>query len=131
MAKMVGAWIVVLNPNRGPGDYLNLQVGFTMFLTERDLETLSGDDDLFQVRIRIRDDDTFSNPVIHSHDTFFVNVQDTSAHTFYTGVIVPGNKLSGIDSPFPVANIFARLHARKMPVRTNWANSQNEWVLTT
>ena len=130
MAKMVGCWIVVLNPNRAPSEYVNLQVGFTLFLTEQDLETL-GDDTLLQVRIRIRDDDRFSNPIIHSHDTFHVNVPDTSIVTRSTGVIIPGNKLSGIDSPLPVANIFARVHARNMPIRTNWANSQNELVLTT
>jgi hypothetical protein len=125
MAKMLGVWINVNNPSRTTSQDLNLTVGGTILLTEAEVRSLGGGG-LFPVNVRIMDDDSVSDDLVHSDVSFQINVRDTSPHCFHTGVIVPHGKLNDCEPWYEDwAEIYARVSARSGNVQTNSANSQN------
>ena len=128
MAKMLGVWINVNNPGRSTSQDLNLTVGGTILLTTEDVRKL-GNEGLFNVRIRVMDDDTFSDDVVHTDNSFSIGVHDTTPRCFHVGVIVPHQKLNDCE-PFyeSSAEIYCRVSASAGSVQTNGANSQTEKV---
>src|ERR671931_1257 len=92
MAKMLGVWMHVNNPGRSSKEDLNLTVGGTIVLTPQDVAKLVPGS-LFRVRIKVMDDDTFSDDVVHTDETFERGVYDTTPTAFVVGVIVPATKL--------------------------------------
>jgi hypothetical protein len=125
MAKMLGVWINVNNPNRTTSQDLNLTVGGTILLTEAELRALGGGG-LFTVNIRIMDDDSISDDLVHSNATFQINVQSTAPQCFHVGVIVPHNKLNDCEPWYEDwAEIYARVSAKSGNVQTNSSNSSN------
>jgi len=125
MAKMLGVWINVNNPNRTVSQDLNLTVGGTIMLTEAEVRALGGGG-LFTINVRIMDDDSFSDDLVHSDATFQINVQGTAPQCFHTGVIVPHNKLNNCEPWYEDwAEIYARVPAKAGNVQTNSTNSSN------
>lgn len=125
MAKMLGVWINVNNPNRTTSQDLNLSVGGTILLSEAEVRAL-GQGGLFGVNIRVMDDDSVSDDLVHTDNSFQVGVYDTSPRCFHTGVIVPHQKLNNCE-PFweSWAEIYCRVFAKSGTVQTNAANSSN------
>jgi hypothetical protein len=125
MGKMLGVWINVNNPNRTTSQDLNLTVGGTILLSEAEVRALGGGG-LFTVTVRVMDDDSFSDDLVHSDSTFQINVQGTSPRCFHTGVIVPHGKLNDCEPWYEDwAEIYARVSAKAGNVQTNAANSSN------
>jgi hypothetical protein len=125
MAKMLGVWINVNNPNRTTSQDLNLTVGGTILLTEAEVSALGGGG-LFTVNVRIMDDDSVSDDLVHSDATFQINVRGTAPQGFHTGVIVPHGKLNDCEPWYEDwAEIYARVSARSGNVQTNSSNSSN------
>lgn len=128
MARMLGVWILINNPNRSTNDDLNLTVGGTIVLTDADVKKLVKGQ-LFNVRIKVMDSDSISDDLIHSDNNFSVGVFDTSPKCFHTGVIVPHQKLNDTE-PFweDAAEVYCRVSAAQGTIQTNAANSQTEDV---
>jgi hypothetical protein len=125
MAKMLGVWINVNNPNRTISQDLNLPVGGTILLTEAEARALGGGG-LFNVNVRVMDDDSFSDDLVHTDNSFQINVQGTTPRCFHTGVIVPHGKLNDCEPWYESwAEIYARVSAKAGNVQTNAANSSN------
>jgi hypothetical protein len=83
MAKMLGVWMHINNPNRSPDEDLNLTVGGVITLAPADLPG-----GLWNVRIRVRDEDFLSDNDVHTA-SFQRGVHDLEPTPFFTGVIVP------------------------------------------
>jgi hypothetical protein len=124
MAQMLGVWINVNNPNRSTDQDLNLTVGGTILLTAEDVKKLTKGG-LFNVNIKVMDEDTFSDDTVHTDNSFSVGVYDTDPHCFHTGVIVPHQALNDSE-PFweDTAEIYCRVSAKQGTIQTNGANSQ-------
>ncbi len=99
MARMLGAWMHVNNPNRSAQEDLNLTVGGVVSLNAADVGKLVPGQ-LFKVRVKVMDDDTFSDDLILTDESFQVGVNDGSPRPFHTGVIVPRAKLRGVEPSY-------------------------------
>jgi hypothetical protein len=134
MAKMLGVWINVNNPGRSPQEDLHLSVNGTILLTPQDVAKLVPGQ-LFHVRIKVMDDEAFSDDLVHTDETFERGVYDTNPTPFTVGVIVPATRLRhsepGYDS---TADIYCRVAAEhrntqgRVVMSTNAANSQTVGV---
>lgn len=124
MAKMLGVWMHINNPNRSRTDDLNLTVGGAVALAQADLPG-----GLWRIRIRVMDDDTFSDDLVHTDESFQFGVHDLEPRAFHVGVIVPRSKLRGSEPGYEsAAEIYCRVSARLGNKTTNWRNSQTENV---
>lgn len=123
MAKMLGVWIEVTNPNRPLSDDLNLLVGGTIRLTAAEMARLSPDR-LFNIRVKVMDSDTFSDDLIHTDETFSIAAQDTT-QPFVTSVLVPAGKLRNSEPGSERnAEVYCRVAGRNGNIVTNASNSQ-------
>jgi hypothetical protein len=129
MAKMLGVWMNINNPDRSAQEDLNLTVGVIIVLTAKDVAKLIPGQ-LFNVRIRVMDSDTFSDDLVHTDDSFARGVYDTNPTQFGVGVIVPASKLINSEPGYEsTAEIYCRVSARHGNViSTNASNSQTEDV---
>lgn len=126
MAKMKGVWIS--QNSRRPDQDLLLTVGFTIVLTASEVAKI-GPGGTLNVRIRVMDEDTFSDDLLVEDNTFQVAVPDTTPRSFQTSVPVPWKKIA--DSETHVereAEIYCKVRAAKGNVVTNWATSETEDV---
>lgn len=124
MAKMLGVWMHINNPNRSAADDLNLTVGGVVAMAQADLPG-----GLWRIRIRVMDDDTFSDDLVHTHDTFQLGAHDLEPRPFHVGVIVPRGKLRGAEPGYEsTVEIYCRVSAQLGNKSTNWRNSQTEDV---
>ena len=71
MAKMIGVWMNINNPGRSKQDDLNLTVGGTITLASADLPG-----GLWTIRVRVMDDDTFSDDLVHTDNSFQFGVRE-------------------------------------------------------
>jgi hypothetical protein len=123
MAKMLGVWIIVNNPNRTTSQDLNVTVGGVILLSEAEVRALGGGG-LFSINVRIRDEDSLSDDTVHTDATFQINVQGTTPQCFHTGVIVPHKKLNDCEPWYEDwAEIYARVSAKSGNVQTNTVDS--------
>lgn len=124
MAQMLGVWINVNNPSRTTSQDLNLTVGGTILLSDADVKKLTKGG-LFNVNIKVMDEDTFSDDTVHTDNSFQVGVYDTNPKCFHVGVIVPHQKLNDCE-PFyeDWAEIYCRVSAKQGTIQTNAANSK-------
>jgi hypothetical protein len=90
--KMLGAWILINNPNRSISEDLNLTVGGTVQLNTEALRLLGGQ--LLTIKIEVFDEDTFDDDLLLTDDTFQLGIHDTDFHCFHTGLIVPAQTLN-------------------------------------
>ena len=128
MAKMLGVWMQIMNPNRSAQDDLNLTVGGTMVLTRAEVEKLAPGQ-LLPVRIRVMDEDSFSDDLVYTDNTFSIAVHDTNPQPFVTGVVVPRKALRDSEPSYEhEAEIYCRVSAGTGNISTNWRNSQTENV---
>ncbi len=124
MAKMRGAWMYINNPNRSPRDDLNLTVGGVLIVEQADLPG-----GLWTVTVRVMDDDTFFDDLVHTDTSFQVNALEVGPRPFFLGVIVPRSKLrSSEPSSEHTAEIYCRVSARHGSRNTGWANTHTENV---
>ena len=128
MAKMLGVWMQIMNSNRSAQDDLNLTVSGTIGLTRAEVEKLAPSK-LFNVRIRVMDEDSFSDDLVHTDNTFSIAVHDANPQSFVTGVVVPRKALRDSEPSFEhEAEIYCRVSAGTGNIVTNWRNSQTENV---
>jgi hypothetical protein len=134
MAKMLGVWINVNNPARSRQEDLNLAVNGTILLTPQEVAKLVPGQ-WFRVRIKVMDDETFSDDVVHTDETFERGVYDTTPTPFVAGVIVPAAKLRNSEpGDESTAEIYCRVGADhrntqgRVIISTNAANSQTVGV---
>jgi hypothetical protein len=128
MAKMIGVWMNINNPNRSAQDDLNLTVGGTIVLTQAEVRKLVPGQ-LFNVRIRVMDEDSFSDDLVYSDNSFSIGVSDTNPKLFHTGVIVPRKQLRDSEPGYEnEAEVYCRVSAGSGNISTNWRNSQTENV---
>ena len=129
MAKMLGVWINVNNPDRSPSEDVNLQVGGTIVLTKGEVAKLVKGE-LFNVGIIVMDWDHYTpDDFVYRDNTFSVGVYDTTPRSFTTGVIVPHDKVKNSEPSWENwAEIYCRVAASQGPIKTPWRNSQNEDV---
>jgi hypothetical protein len=127
IARMLGVWINIENPNRSTSEDLNLTVGGTILLNQEALRKLQ--EHLLTVTVKVMDEDTFSDDLIFTNASFQIGVHDTNPTCFHTGVIVPHQKLNDSE-PFweNEAEVYCRVSAAGGGVQTNAANSQTEDV---
>jgi hypothetical protein len=124
MARMLGVWTVVNNPERSRQDDLNLTVGGTITLASADLPG-----GLWTIRVRVMDDDPGVNDLVHTDNSFQFGVRELGPKPFNVGVIVPASKLRNSEpSSEDWAEIYCRVSANLGNRSTNWANSQNTAV---
>jgi hypothetical protein len=123
MAQLLGVWMIVNNPNRTTSQGLNITVGGTILLNDADVKKLPKGG-LFNIAIKVMDEDTFSDDTVFTDNSFSVGVFDTAPHCFHTGVIVPHGKLNDCE-PFweSWAEIYCRVQAKNGPVQTNAVRS--------
>jgi hypothetical protein len=126
-ARMLGVWIFINNPKRSTSEDLNLTVGGTIILNTEALRLLG--EQLLTVKIEVKDEDTFSDDLLLTNESFQIGIHDTDPHCFHTGVIVPYQTLNDCE-PFyeSQAEIYCRVSARATNLNTNAANSQTENV---
>jgi hypothetical protein len=128
MAKMLGVWMQIMNPNRSAQDDLNLTVGGTIALTRAEVEKLAPGQ-LMPVRVRVMDEDSFSDDLVHTDNTFSIAVHDTNPQSFVTGVVVPRKALRDSEPSYEhAAEIYCRVSAGTGNIVTNSRNSQTENV---
>ena len=127
IAKMLGVWMNINNPNRSTSEDLNLTVGGTILLNEEAVRKLGNG--LLRITVKVMDEDTFSDDKLFQDSSFQFAVHDTSPHCFHTGVIVPHKNLNDSE-PFyeDFAEVYCRVSAAGGGVQTNAANSQTEDV---
>jgi hypothetical protein len=126
-ARMLGAWIFVMNPNRSTNEDLNLTVGWTIKLNTEAVRLIG--DGLLTVKIEVKDEDAAFDDLLMTDQTFQIGVHDTDFHCFHKGLIVPHQKLNDCE-PFyeDWAEIYCKVSAKGGSVQTNAARSQNENV---
>jgi hypothetical protein len=126
-ARMLGAWIYINNPQRSTSEDLNLQVGGTVRLNTEALRLLA--EQLLTIKAELLDEDTFSDDLLLTNETFQLGVHDTDYHCFNFGVIVPYQTLNDSE-PFweDHANIYCRVSGHGGTVTTNRARTQTEDV---
>ncbi len=122
-ARMLGAWIFINNPKRSTSEDLNLQVGGTVKLNTEALRLLG--EQLLTIKIEVLDEDTFSDDLLLTNESFQLGVHDTDFHCFSTGVIVPHKKLNDCE-PFyeSQAEIYCRVSGHGGKITTNRARTQ-------
>jgi hypothetical protein len=121
MARMMGVWMTINNPGRSKQDDLNLTVGGTITLAPADLPG-----GLWTIRVRVMDDDSFSDDLVHTDNSFQFGVRELGPTHFNLGVIVPASKLRNSEPSYEDwAEIYCRVSANLGNRSTNWANSQN------
>ena len=127
MARMIGAWIWVLNPNRALNEVLNLQVGGTIGLTPHEFEVASGQ--LFNIRVKVVDDDAVFDNVLMTDNSTSVSTQGGLYHSFSYGLLVPAATLRASEPTSEhYTEIYCRISARAYPpghpaIATNWATT--------
>ena len=99
MARMLGAWMHINNPHRTAQEDLNLTVGGVISLSAADVGKLVPGQ-LFKVRVKVMDDDTFSDDLVFTDESFSVGVNDSAPRPFHTGVIVPRAKLRAAEPSY-------------------------------
>src|SRR5438067_11388970 len=116
-AKMVGAWIYINNPNRSTSEDLNLEVGGTVKLNTEAVRLLG--DQLLTIKAEVLDEDTFSDDLLLTHETFQLGIHDTDYHCFNFGVIVHYQTLNDCE-PFyeSQAEIYCRVSGHGGTVTT-------------
>ena len=126
-ARMLGAWIFINNPKRSTSEDLNLVVGGTVKLNTEALRLLG--EKLLAIKIEVLDEDTFSDDLLLTNQSFQLGVHDTDFHCFHTGVIVPASKLNDCE-PFyeDWAEIYCRVSGQAGTLTTNRARTQTENV---
>ena len=124
MAKMRGTWMHINNPNRSAQEDLNLSVGGVLIVEQSGLPG-----GLWTTNIRVMDDDTFSDNVVHADASFQLNGVEAGPRPFFTGIIVPRSKLIGSEPSYESkAEIYCRVSARRGNKSTNWSNTHIEDV---
>ena len=126
-ARMLGAWIFINNPQRSAKEDLNLQVGGTVQLNSEALQLLG--DQLLTIKAEVMDEDTFSDDLVFTNDTFQLGVHDTDFHNFTFSVIVPHQRLNDCE-PFyeHQAEIYCRVSGHAGNLKTNRARTLTENV---
>jgi hypothetical protein len=126
-ARMLGAWIYINNPKRSTSEDLNLTVGGTVKLNTEALRLLA--EQLLTIKVEVLDEDTFSDDLLQTIETFQLGVHDTDFHCFETGVIVPYQTLNDCE-PFyeSQAEIYCRVSGHGGAVTTDRARTQTENV---
>ena len=126
-ARMLGAWEFINNPNRSTSEDLNLQVGGTVKLNTEALRLLG--EQLLMIKVEMMDEDTFSDDLLLTNESFQLGVHDTDFHCFNFGVIVPHQKLN-VCEPFyeSQAEIYCRVSGHAGDLKTNRARTQTENV---
>jgi hypothetical protein len=124
MAKMLGVWMHINNPNRSTREDLNLTVGGVVALQSADLPG-----GLWTIRARIMDDDTFSDDLVYTDESFQLGVYNLEPRPFHMSIIVPYQRLNASEPGYESwAEIYSRMSARLGTKNTNWRNSQTENV---
>jgi hypothetical protein len=126
-ARMLGAWIHINNPNRTTKEDLNLTVGGAVVLNTEALRLLGGN--LLRIRIDVKDEDTFSDDLLLTDQSFQLGIQDTTPRCFHVGIIVPYQKLNDCE-PFwdSWAEVYCNVSGRGGGIQTNTARTQTEKV---
>jgi hypothetical protein len=84
---------------------------------------------LWTVAVRVMDDDTFSDDLVHTDSSFQLGAHEAGPRAFHLGVIVPRNKLRNSEPSYETrAEIYCRVAARMGNKTTNWSNSHTESV---
>jgi len=123
MAKMLGVWMDINNPNRSPSDDLNLTVGGTIRLTSAELAKVPPGA-LFNVKVKVMDSDTFSDDLVHSDNSFSIGIRSDN-QPFMTGIIVPATALKNSEPSYEkYAEIYCRVAAGNGTLSTNASNSR-------
>lgn len=126
MAKMKGVWIS--QNSRNPDQDLLLTVGFTIVLNSSEVAKI-GPDGVLNVRIRVMDEDVFSDDLLVEDNTFSVGVHDTTPRSFTTTVLVPWKKIAASETHVErEAEVYCKVRAARGVVATNWATSETEDV---
>ena len=125
--KMLGAWILINNPNRSTSEDLNLTVGGTVQLNTEALRLLGGQP--LTIKIEVLDSDDFSDDLLLTNDNFQLAIHDTDFHCFHTGVIVPFQTLNDCE-PFyeGQAEVYCRVAGHGGDLQTNRASTDTENV---
>jgi hypothetical protein len=122
MAKMLGVWMDINNPNRSPSEDLNLTVGGTIWLSSAELAKVPPGG-LFNVKIKVMDSDSFSDDLVHSDNSFSIGVRSDN-QPFMTGVIVPAGALKNSEPSYEnSAEVYCRVAASNGTLSTNASNS--------
>ncbi len=126
-ARMLGAWIFINNPKRTTSEDLNLVVGGTVKLNTEALRLLGNQ--LLTIKVEVMDEDTFSDDLLLTNETFQLGVHDTDFHCFHLGVIVPYQTLNNCE-PFyeSQAEVYCRVSGHAGDLKTNRARTQTENV---
>lgn len=84
---------------------------------------------LLTIKVDVMDEDTFSDDLLLTNDTFQLGVHDTDYHCFTFGVIVPYQKLNDCE-PFyeSQAEIYCRVSGHAGSLKTNRARTTTENV---
>ena len=84
---------------------------------------------LLRIKIEVMDEDTFSDDLLLTNDTFQIGINDTDFHCFHTGVIVPAHTLNDSE-PFyeGQAEIYCRVAGHGGNLQTNRARTDTEDV---
>jgi hypothetical protein len=126
-ARMLGAWIFINNPKRTTSEDLNLVVGGTVKLNTEAVRAIG--DRLLTIKAELMDEDSFSDDLLLTDQSFQLGVHDTDFHCFHFGIIVPHQKLIDCE-PFyeGQAEIYCRVSGHAANVTTNRARTQTENV---
>jgi hypothetical protein len=123
MAKMIGAWMYIQNPDRSAQDDLHLHVGAVLALQQPDPKGL------YSVTVKVMDDDPFFDDDVHTDTSFQRNAPEAGTFPFGFGITVPRKKLRDSEPGYEHwTEIYCRVSARLGNKSTNWANSQVEDV---
>lgn len=127
MAKLTGAWIY--ETPRGPLDDVQLLGGATLIMTEADKRKLG--DNFMKVRIKVMDDDTFSDDTLYDDASFQLGpgLTKIGPNSFTFSADLPHSKVKNSEpSSEEWAELYFRVRAAGGGVTTNWASTENEDV---
>jgi hypothetical protein len=126
MAKMLGVWMFVVNPDRSAQDILHLRTGGHIKLTSQELAKIAATDRLLNVRVKVMDSDTFDDDLVFTDESFFLGIRDTNPTPFVQDVIVPASNVINSEPSYEsTAEIYCKLSARKGDlVSTNSSNTK-------
>lgn len=115
MAKMLGVWMFVVNPDRSAQDILHLRTGGHIKLTSQELAKIAATNDyLLNVKVKVMDSDTFDDDLVFTDESLFFGVFDTNPTPFTTDVIVPASNVRNSEPGYEsTAEIYCKLSARK------------------
>src|SRR5262245_8277454 len=126
-AKMVNAWIMINNTNRSPYDDLNLQIGGTVKLNEEALVLLGGK--LLTIRVDVMDQDTISDDLMLTNETFQLGIPNIGYHPFTFSVIVPHHTLVDSEPSYEhYVELYCNVSGHGGKVRTNKARTNRKDV---